>query len=73
MITGPLRDRFGVVSRLDYYSDEELREILVRSALVLGVSAADEGIHEIGRRSRGDVQRQRRHGEQRRAGRHVPE
>jgi Holliday junction DNA helicase RuvB len=53
LLTSPLRDRFGVVSRLDYYSDEELREILVRSALVLGVSAADEGIHEIGRRSRG--------------------
>jgi Holliday junction DNA helicase RuvB len=53
LLTSPLRDRFGVVSRLDYYSDEELREILVRSALVLGVSAADEGIDEIGRRSRG--------------------
>jgi Holliday junction DNA helicase RuvB len=37
LLTSPLRDRFGVVSRLDYYSDEELREILVRSALVLGV------------------------------------
>jgi Holliday junction DNA helicase RuvB len=53
LLTSPLRDRFGVVSRLDYYSDEELREILVRSALVLGVSAQEEGISEIGRRSRG--------------------
>jgi holliday junction DNA helicase RuvB len=53
LLTSPLRDRFGVVSRLDYYSDEELREILVRSSVVLGVSTTDEGIHEIGRRSRG--------------------
>jgi len=53
LLTSPLRDRFGVVSRLDYYSDEELREIIVRSAKVLGVSAHMEGINEIGRRSRG--------------------
>jgi Holliday junction DNA helicase RuvB len=53
LLTSPLRDRFGVVSRLDYYSDEELREILVRSSVVLGVSTTDEGINEIGRRSRG--------------------
>ena len=53
LLTSPLRDRFGVVSRLDYYSDEELREILVRSASVLGVATQDEGIWEIGRRSRG--------------------
>jgi holliday junction DNA helicase RuvB len=53
LLTSPLRDRFGVVSRLDYYSDGELREILVRSAAVLGVVAEDEGIQEIGRRSRG--------------------
>jgi holliday junction DNA helicase RuvB len=53
LLTSPLRDRFGVVSRLDYYSDMELREILVRSAAVLGVAAQDQGIWEIGRRSRG--------------------
>jgi holliday junction DNA helicase RuvB len=53
LLTSPLRDRFGVVSRLDYYSDEELREILVRSSVVLGVSTTVEGINEIGRRSRG--------------------
>jgi Holliday junction DNA helicase RuvB len=52
-LTSPLRDRFGVVSRLDYYTDGELREILVRSAQVLGVTAEDDGIAEIGRRSRG--------------------
>jgi len=42
-----------VVSRLDYYSDGQLRDILVRSAAVLGVAAQDEGIWEISRRSRG--------------------
>jgi Holliday junction DNA helicase RuvB len=52
-LTSPLRDRFGVVSRLDYYSEAELREILGRSAKVLGVAAEDEGIDEISRRSRG--------------------
>jgi holliday junction DNA helicase RuvB len=53
LLTSPLRDRFGVVSRLDYYSDGELRDILVRSAAVLGVAAQDQGIWEISRRSRG--------------------
>jgi holliday junction DNA helicase RuvB len=53
LLTSPLRDRFGVMNRLDYYNDAELREILVRSAAVLGVAAQDEGIWEIGRRSRG--------------------
>ena len=53
LLTSPLRDRFGVVSRLDYYSDEELRDILVRSAAVLGEATQDEGIWELSRRSRG--------------------
>jgi Holliday junction DNA helicase RuvB len=53
LLTSPLRDRFGVVSRLDYYSDEELHDILGRSAAVLGVAVQDEGIGEISRRSRG--------------------
>jgi Holliday junction DNA helicase RuvB len=53
LLTSPLRDRFGVVSRLDYYDDAELRDILVRSAAVLGVAAEEEGISEISRRSRG--------------------
>jgi Holliday junction DNA helicase RuvB len=48
-----LRDRFGVVSRLDYYNDGELRDILARSAAVLGVAVHEEGIWEISRRSRG--------------------
>ncbi|MBI3328712.1 MAG: Holliday junction branch migration DNA helicase RuvB [Nitrospinae bacterium] len=53
LLTSPLRDRFGVVSRLDYYDDAELREILMRSAHILGVTVQDEGLWEIGRRSRG--------------------
>jgi Holliday junction DNA helicase RuvB len=53
LLTSPLRDRFGVVSRLDYYTDGELRQILERSARVLGVAADDAGLWEIGRRSRG--------------------
>lgn len=53
LLTSPLRDRFGVVSRLDYYRDGELRDILARSAAVLGVAVQDEGIWEISRRSRG--------------------
>jgi Holliday junction DNA helicase RuvB len=52
-LTSPLRDRFGVVSRLDYYTEGELREILVRSAQVLDVAAEEGGISEISRRSRG--------------------
>lgn len=53
LLTSPLRDRFGVVSRLDYYADAELREILVRSARLLEVTVQDEGTWEISRRSRG--------------------
>lgn len=53
MLTAPLRDRFGVVSRLEYYSNEELKQIVVRSAGVLEVEIEDEGALEIARRSRG--------------------
>lgn len=53
MLTGPLRDRFGVVSRLEFYSDEELELILHRAAGVLGVELAPDGAKEIARRSRG--------------------
>jgi holliday junction DNA helicase RuvB len=53
MITGPLRDRFGLVARLDYYDDEELRAIVTRAADILEVSADAEGAWEIARRSRG--------------------
>jgi Holliday junction DNA helicase RuvB len=52
-ITGPLRDRFGFVARLDYYDDDELAAILRRSAHILGVELEDAGAVEIARRSRG--------------------
>ncbi len=53
MITGPLRDRFGFVSRLDYYSKEELTQVVDRSAQLLGVEIAPAGADEIAKRSRG--------------------
>lgn len=53
MLTSPLRDRFGVICRLDYYRPEELAAILARSARVLNVPITAEGIAEIARRSRG--------------------
>ena len=52
-ITGPLRDRFGFVARLDYYDADELSAILRRSAHILGVDIEDAGADEIARRSRG--------------------
>lgn len=53
MLTSPLRDRFGVVERLDFYDHDALQEILMRSALVMGVAADPAGLMEIARRSRG--------------------
>jgi len=53
MITGPLRDRFGLVSRLDFYHDDELELIVRRAAGILGVDIDDTGAWEIARRSRG--------------------
>ncbi len=53
MITGPLRDRFGLVARLDYYDVDELESIVVRAARILGVVADREGAWEIAGRSRG--------------------
>jgi len=52
-ITGPLRDRFGFVARLDYYDPEDLELILARSAGILGVHLDEEAAHELARRSRG--------------------
>ena len=52
-ITLPLRERFGFSPRLDYYSVEDLRAIVHRSAGILGVTIEEEGTHEIARRSRG--------------------
>lgn len=53
LLTGPLRDRFGIVFRLDYYTPEELSDIVKRSAGILDVSVDEEGAIEIARRSRG--------------------
>lgn len=53
MLTAPLRDRFGVVSRLEFYTIDELVEIITRSAGVLGVEIEKEGAIELARRSRG--------------------
>lgn len=53
MLTAPLRDRFGVVHRLEFYSDEELKTIILRSASVLDVEIEPKGALEIARRSRG--------------------
>ena len=53
MLTAPLRDRFGVVNRLEFYTDEELKTIVLRSAKVLNVEIKEEGALELARRSRG--------------------
>ena len=53
MLTAPLRDRFGVVNRLEFYTDQELKTIILRSAKVLNVEIEEEGALELARRSRG--------------------
>ena len=53
LLTSPLRDRFGVVHRLDYYNEKELETILTRSAGILEIDIVPEGANEIARRSRG--------------------
>ncbi len=53
MLTAPLRDRFGVVNRLEFYTTEELTEIITRSAMVLNVEIDEKGAIELARRSRG--------------------
>jgi holliday junction DNA helicase RuvB len=53
MLTNPLRDRFGIVARLEFYSPEELMQIVLRSAKLLSVRIVDDGALEIARRSRG--------------------
>ncbi|QHE91095.1 Holliday junction branch migration DNA helicase RuvB [Pandoraea fibrosis] len=53
MLTNPLRDRFGIVARLEFYSAEELAGIVRRSAGLLGAVIADDGAFEIARRARG--------------------
>jgi holliday junction DNA helicase RuvB len=53
LLTSPLRDRFGIVQRLEFYTVEELTEIVVRSAGKLGLSTRPDGAREVARRSRG--------------------
>ncbi|HHV37354.1 MAG TPA: Holliday junction branch migration DNA helicase RuvB, partial [Candidatus Cloacimonetes bacterium] len=53
LLTPPLRDRFGIILRLDYYDQESIEKILKRSARLMEVEAEDEGIKELARRSRG--------------------
>ena len=53
MLTAPLRDRFGVVNRLEFYTEEELKTIILRSAKVLDVEIDEKGALEMAKRSRG--------------------
>ncbi|HKJ24224.1 MAG TPA: Holliday junction branch migration DNA helicase RuvB [Myxococcota bacterium] len=53
LLSSPLRDRFGYVARLDYYPPDDLREILARSARLMGVEIDDDAALEVARRSRG--------------------
>ncbi|WP_377507836.1 Holliday junction branch migration DNA helicase RuvB [Octadecabacter sp. R77987] len=53
LLTTPLRDRFGIPTRLEFYNVKELHEIVTRGARLMGAPATDEGAHEIARRARG--------------------
>jgi len=53
LLTSPLRDRFVAPHRMEFYSDEAMREIVARSARILGVPISAEAAHELGRRARG--------------------
>ncbi len=53
MLTAPMRSRFGIPNRLDYYTSDELQHILMRSARLMNVVMEEAGAHEIARRSRG--------------------
>jgi Holliday junction DNA helicase RuvB len=53
LLTSPLRDRFGIVQRLEFYSEAELTEIVLRSGRLIGVEVDREGAAEVARRSRG--------------------
>lgn len=52
-LTGPLRDRFGIVSRLNFYTEEELKQIVLRTSRVLNSPITEEAAYELARRSRG--------------------
>ncbi len=53
LLSSPLRDRFGIINRLEMYSPEQLARVVLRSARILGVDVTEDGAMEIGRRSRG--------------------
>jgi Holliday junction DNA helicase RuvB len=53
LLTNPLRDRFGIPVRLDFYSEAELLDIVTRGSRVLGIAVSDDGAREIAKRSRG--------------------
>lgn len=53
LLTSPLRDRFEVIFRMDFYTPEELQQIVLRGGEILGVEVTDEGAFEIARRARG--------------------
>ncbi|MGN0588237.1 MAG: Holliday junction branch migration DNA helicase RuvB, partial [Ruminiclostridium sp.] len=52
-LTGPLRDRFGVIQRLELYTEEQLCDIVMRSSVILSIPTLKEGAYELARRSRG--------------------
>lgn len=53
MLSAPLRDRFGIISHMEYYRDEDLKEIVLRSAAIFDTDIQESGAFEIARRSRG--------------------
>ncbi|KYH30115.1 MULTISPECIES: Holliday junction branch migration DNA helicase RuvB [Clostridium] len=53
LLTAPLRDRFGVLSAMEFYQEDELREIIIRSSKILGIPITEDAASEIARRSRG--------------------
>lgn len=53
LISSPLRDRFGIISRLEFYTPEELAKVILRTSRILNVPITEDGAVEIGRRSRG--------------------
>lgn len=53
LLTSPLRDRFGIVQRLEFYSATELSSIVQRSANIMGIETEPDGVHEVAKRSRG--------------------
>ncbi len=52
-LSGPLRDRFGIINRLEFYSEDELTKVIQRTAGILNIETDEEGAHAIARRSRG--------------------